>query len=91
MKTFHMYKQRRLGSSLYRTENTDELLVAQQTLTVGELKEALASYPDDTPVFAEWEGQTVDILMDRIKVEERIDFGVASESCDILTINVDTN
>ena len=51
MKTFHMYKQRRLGSSLYRTENTDELLVAQQTLTVGELKEALASYPDDTPVF----------------------------------------
>ena len=39
------------------------------TMTVKELMEALKQYPDDMPVFAEWEGVNAYIDRDMISVE----------------------
>jgi len=34
-----------------------------ETLTIKELREGLAKYPDDMPVMAEWEGHYVPVKM----------------------------
>ena len=62
--------------------------VAKETMTVRELREILSAYPDDMPVFGEWEGVCGDIRADSFSVEKR-DWGFAEDECDVLLINVD--
>ena len=62
--------------------------VAKETMTVRELREILSAYPDDMPVFGEWEGVYGDIRPDWFSVEG-CGYGFAEDQCDVLLINVD--
>ena len=61
--------------------------VAGQTMTVAELRELLAKYPDEMPVFAEWEGVRAYIEPDIFAVE-RVSKGMEADACDCLVLNV---
>lgn len=60
---------------------------AHKTMTVSELRAKLAEYPDDLPVFAEWEG-VHGTMEPRDFSIERHSAGRPDEECDALVINV---
>lgn len=61
---------------------------AGSTMTVKELREKLAEYPDDMPVFGTWEGVNGWIRADCFSVEVTHK-GDASEACPALLIDVE--
>ena len=61
---------------------------AGSTMTVAELKAALEEYPDDMPVFAEWEGVNGYIKKDNFSIEN-VHKGDKSEECRCLVIWVE--
>lgn len=58
-------------------------------MTVAELREKLAQYPDDMPVFGAWEGVHGYITPGGIGTEE-VHKGRASEACFCVTIDVES-
>lgn len=60
---------------------------AGTTMTVAELRAKLAEYPDDMPVFAEWETCRGYMTPDDFAVE-RVHKGNPAEECDCLVIDV---
>lgn len=56
----------------------------KKTMTVSELKAALSKYPDDMPVWAEWEG-----CLAHIGVDNFIQGKIGPDDIDVLVINVD--
>ena len=60
---------------------------AGQTMTVNDLKKKLEEYPDDMPVFAEWEGCWCHVVHDRFTVKQW-DIGYPEDFCDCLVIDV---
>ncbi len=60
---------------------------AERFLTVAHLREQLAAYPDDMPVAAEWEGQTMPLGF-RMQVK-KYHCGKADEQCDVLVIDAE--
>ena len=61
--------------------------VAGNTMTVKELRDALAEFPDDMPVMAEWEGCHAYIEGSNFAVE-KVGKGCAADDCDGLLIDV---
>lgn len=72
MKTFHYKDGRKAGS----------------TMTVSELREALEKYPDDMPVFAEWEGVLGYVREEFFNIETTYK-GDEAEACQCLVIWVE--
>ena len=61
--------------------------IAGQTMTVGELKNALAEYPDDMPVLAEWESCRAYIEKSNFEICV-VGKGHHEDECDSLVIDV---
>lgn len=61
---------------------------AGQTMTVAELRAKLSEYPDDMPVFGEWEGCHGYVTAEGFSVE-RVDKGHKDDACDCLLIWVE--
>lgn len=61
--------------------------VAGATMTVAELRELLTKYPDDMPVFAEWEGCHAYIEPEMFSVESAAK-GFEADRCDCLVVDV---
>lgn len=61
--------------------------VAGETITVGELRELLLSYPDDMPIFAEWEGCDAYIDKDNFNIET-VSKGNDDDKCECIVIDV---
>ena len=62
--------------------------VVGQTATIKELREALAAYPDDMPVMAEWEGVWAFIDPKNFAVEPEVHKGFPEERCPCLMLDV---
>lgn len=62
--------------------------VAGQTMTVSELRDALAKYPPDMPVLAEWEGCLAYIEGENFSVREEHK-GHEDDKCECLIIWVE--
>ena len=61
---------------------------AGKTMTVADLKNKLAEYPDDMPVFGEWEGVHGYVIPENFSIENTSK-GHPDESCDCLIIDVE--
>lgn len=61
--------------------------VLGETMTVKELREKLSEYPDDMPVFGEWEGCYGFIIPQNFSTV-RTGKGYADDICDCLLIDV---
>jgi hypothetical protein len=61
--------------------------IAGQTMTVGELIKKLSEYPEDTPVFAEWEGCRAYVEPEMFEVA-RVSKGRKEDECACLIIDV---
>jgi hypothetical protein len=61
--------------------------VAGKTLTVKELRDLLANYPESMPVFAQWDDVLAFVSPDNF-IEKRADKGDSTEACDCLVIDV---
>lgn len=70
----------------YMTE-AERAAIVEPTLTVAELRALLATFPDDLPVVATWEGQVKTLSASQFAVE-RATLGPHSRS-DSLFIDVD--
>lgn len=61
--------------------------VAGQTMTVAEMRKVLEAYPDDMPVFCEWEGVWAYVEPENFVVID-VDKGRDDESAPALVIDV---
>jgi hypothetical protein len=61
--------------------------VAGATMTVAELRDLLATYPDDMPVFATWEGVLAYVAPSSVSVAQ-VSKGMEADACDGLVIDV---
>lgn len=62
--------------------------VAGATMTVKELREKLALYPDEMPVFGTWEGVAAYIIPEAFVVQDAICKGDSAEAVPTLVIDV---
>lgn len=62
---------------------------ARVTMTVTELIEKLKEYPQDMPVFAEWETTINAVKPEAFEIKSNFHFGKAEEACDVLVIDVE--
>ena len=62
--------------------------IAGSTMTVAELRDGLAAYPDDMPVFATWEGVNGYVDLRNASVQN-VHKGTKSEACPCLVIDVE--
>lgn len=61
--------------------------IAGETCTVAELREILSQYPDDIPVFAQWEGCNGYVTNDSVSIT-MVHKGDKLDSCECLVIDV---
>lgn len=63
--------------------------VCYVALTVAELRHLLSEYPDEMPVFAEWEGVRAPLNRDDLRVES-VSCGMEEDRRDCLVFDVNT-